>query len=55
MEEKLQEITEAYDRFRYYQDTFDGVYIYNNYDKDLNTILDFTGAILDRLEDIIDA
>ena len=51
MDDRIKEVIDAYDRFQYYQDTFNGVYIYNNYGKDLKTILNFVGEELEGLED----
>lgn len=51
MDSKTRRVKEAYDRFKYYRNTFYGTYIYNSYDEDLEVILNFVDSKLEELED----
>ena len=42
--ERIEQLIESYRRFKHYMDTFDGVYIYPEYHKDLKVIMDFIGT-----------
>ena len=39
-------IEQAYERFKHYHETHGGVYVYKEYENDLNVILEFVGEKL---------
>lgn len=47
---RIEQLNESYRRFKHYKDTFGGVYIYPEYQKDLDTILQFVSEELEGLE-----
>jgi len=41
---KVEQLIESFRRFKHYMETFDGVYIYPEYHKDLKVIINFIGT-----------
>ena len=50
----MEDLHDAYVRFKYYFDKHGGVYLYNGYEADLRTILNFVGEEFMGLEGLID-
>ena len=50
----MEDLHDAYIRFKHYFDKYGGVYLYNGYEADLRTILNFVGEEFMGLEDSFD-
>lgn len=51
--ERMRELNEAYRRLKHYTEAFGGIYIYPEYQKDLQIIMQFVGQELTGLEDML--
>ena len=48
------DIVEAYKRFKFYHELHGNIYVYPNYSKDLETILNFVGERIKSPEEMFD-